>query len=77
MGDNTFGKTGELAEGTDYTFKAPKGLTPHLKVISDQQAVLSFEGKAESHNAKDITMASLTVKPEVFTKTIFQICLLQ
>ncbi len=68
MGDNTFSKTGELSEGTDYTFKAPKGFTPHLKVISDQQAVLSFEGKAESHSAKDITMASLTVKPEVFTK---------
>lgn len=69
MGDNAFSKTGELVEGTDYTLKVPAGLTAHLNIVSEQQAILSFEGKAANHAAKDVMAATLTLKPEIFTKS--------
>lgn len=68
MGDNAFSKTGELVAGTDYTLKVPEGLTSHLNILSEQQATLSFEGKAINHAAKDVMAAILTLKPEIFTK---------
>lgn len=66
MGDNTFNRTGILTEGTDYTLAVPRGLVSQLEVVSEKQAVLSFKGKAESHEAKDMDVTELTLKPTVF-----------
>ena len=66
MGDNTFNRTGILTEGTDYTLTVPQGLVSQLEVVSEKQAVLSFKGKAESHEAKDMDVTELTLKPTVF-----------
>lgn len=68
MGDNTFNKIGELVAGTDYTSgKIPAGLTAHIKVVSDKKAMLSFEGKAINHEAKDLDVVEFALKPSLFT----------
>ena len=69
MGDNTFKRTGELAMGTDYRMTVPTGLVSKLEVVSAKKAILSFTGKAERHDAKDLDISELTLEPMIFTHT--------
>ena len=45
----------------------PTGLVSKLEVVSAKKAILSFTGKAERHDAKDLDISELTLEPMIFT----------
>lgn len=52
--DATFtNNTGELTLGVDYNATLPSGLTPHINLISNTEAILSFSGNAVNHSIID------------------------
>lgn len=67
MGNNTFKKLGELTVGSDYHMALPQGLVSKLEVVSEKKAVLSFSGKAEHHDAKDLDVLELTLESALFS----------
>ncbi len=70
MGDNAFTKEGVLTLGVDYEFNSlPEGLTPKFEVLSDKEAVVSFEGKATYNNQADSKGSSIILRPEIFSKS--------
>lgn len=69
LGDNSFARTGKQTEGTDYLMtRMPQGLVSQLEIISSEQAVLSFTGKAVAHEASNQTYGRIELMPELFSK---------
>lgn len=66
LGNNEFAQTGELVQGTNYSFTAPNGLTPVLKVVSAKEAELSFTGQANPHGKDQSASCKLTLSTNAF-----------
>jgi len=52
--------SGELTLGVDYDATLPNGLTPHINLISNTEATLSFSGSAINHGTIDNSEISIT-----------------
>ncbi|MDC1161958.1 GEVED domain-containing protein [Tenacibaculum sp.] len=63
IGGATFATTGNLQQGTHFTATGvPSGLTPVINVTDNTNAIVSFTGKANSHeenNSKDVKITLL------------------